>query len=397
MEHGNQPSEAFPDPLGEMPDLPHIVGRRVNLSVVHSRLALAVPQQAAPAGWREGLAQLLAWLGIDAELVEAAPARGFKQMAGWAMPAGAGDPAPVFAPWINWSPVALQQGGLPTLPRAQWVASYLLDQGIGTAARQGAMDCVLMSPHPVVCAQDEAGCPPLPRAGVMQAMIRAAKAEGRERLAIIAHAQQRGALARLLLQADRALTRDGIAVEILAIEDALGRLMRGAAAWDALIVMPDLRGIVFAMLAETTGVRGAWPMLWHGPQLKLITGEWLGDGAAPAALDASVLIHALALRLRHAGNDRAAFRLHEGWARLRDSGVTTATRGSSAPYVTELADAAFLDRLCQPLPATSRPLAAWRALSGTGGGMGGGTGGAAAKRDNFGLRIVASNSTNPLR
>lgn len=389
MEHGNQPSEAFPDLSGDMPAASHAVSRRASLSVVHSRLALALPQQPAPAGWREGLEQLLGWLGIDAELVDAAPAHRLKQMAGWAMANGAGDPASVFAPWVNWSPVAFQHGGLAVLPRAQWVASYLLDHGIGLAARQRGVDCMLMSPHPAACAQDEVGSPPLPRAAVMQAMIRAAKAEGRERLAIIVHAQQRGALARLLLQADRALTRDGIAVEILGIEDALGPLMRGAASWDALIVMPDLRSIVFAMLAEMTGVRGALPMLWHGPQLKLITGEWAGDGAAQPALDAAVLIHALALRLRHAGNDRAAFRLHEAWARLRDSGVTTATRGSSAPYVTELGDAAFLDRLCQPPPATSRPLPGWRALDGTAG--------AKAKRDKFELRIVASNSTNPLR
>lgn len=380
MEHGNQPSEAFPDPSGELPAASQMVSRRANLSMVHSRLTLALPQQPAPAGWREGLEQLLGWLGIDAELVDAPPARGFKQMAGWAMPAVAGNPAPVFAPWANWSPVALQHGGLPVLPRAQWVTSYLLDHGIGLAARQRGADCMLMSPHPSACAQDDAGSPALPRAGVMQAMIRAAKAEGRERLAIVVHAQQRGALARLLLHADRSLTRDGIAVEILAIEDALSPLMRGAASWDALIVMPDLRGIVFVMLAEMTGVRGAWPMLWHGPQLKLITSEWAGDGAAPADLDASVLIHALALRLRHAGNDRAAFRLHEAWSRLRDSGVTTATRGSSAPYVTELGDAAFLDRLCQPLPATSRPLPAWRALSRDAGG--------GSQRETIALRIV---------
>ena len=364
MEKSNQTSATLCEANGLAPDQAHALDRRARLAVVSSQLRLRQPPEPAPDDWRDSFGQLVGWLGIDAEWLTDARPRGLKQVASWANPGAVLSDAPVFAPWLCWSPTAFQHGGLSGLPRAQWVASYLLDHGIGLASRQRGVDCMLMSPHPATCVQGEADGLPQPRAAVLQAMIRAAKAEGREKLAIIVHARQRNAIAQQLLLADRALTRDGIALDIIPIEAAIAPLMRGAASWDAIIVMPDLRGFVFAMLAEASGVDGAWPMLWHGAQLSLITSEAQGEGLARRPLDAAVLIHALALCLNHAGNCHAAFRLHEAWARLRDGGVTTPARGSPAPYVTQLAETAFVDHLCKQGVTSQRPVPAWRALGG---------------------------------
>lgn len=383
MEKSSQTSDTFTNPLGSTP----CRSRRASLSLVNSPLRLAQPPEPAPDDWQQGLDGLLTWLGIDVEITVESRPRGLKQVAGWAIPAAASQGEPVFAPWLSWSPAAFQHGGVPGLPRAQWVASYLLDHGVGLASRQREIDCMLMSPHPATCIEDEAGTAPLPRTGVMKAMILAAKAEGRGKLAIIVHARQRNAIARQLLLADRTLTRDGITLEILAIEDALGPLMSGAAPWDAMIVMPDLRSIVFAMLAESTGVRGAWPMLWHGAHLSLITSEAAGEGLTRGPLDAVALIHALALSLNHAGFGHAAWRLHEAWARLRDSGVTTPVRGSAAPYVTSLSDPAFIYHLCNGMAVSKRSVPAWLAL--------GGKPSEQFRSESLALRVVASSPSGP--
>lgn len=333
------------------------------LSLVTPRFQLAEPAEPAPEDWRASLAQLLAWLRVDTEFVAPARAGRLSRMADWTLAAGKlGRPAPVFAPWIGWSPAAFQHGGLAGLPQAQYVASYLIDHARGATASKGGTDIVLMSPHPAACMGEAAGDVPGPRAGVLRAMIRAARAEGRERMAIILHARQRNAIARQLLAAGRELTRDGLELDVLTIEEALAPLMAGAPRWDAIIAMPDLRSTVFTLLAETSGVRRAWPMLWYGRGLELVTGEAPGEGASRLPLDAPALIHALALTLHEAGMGRAAWRLHDAWARLRDSGVTSAGRGSDAPYVTAVADAEFLALLCRDAAASKRPQAPWRAL-----------------------------------
>lgn len=338
---------------------------RPGLALVTARFQLAQPDQPAPDTWREGLDGLLGWLGIVAEFVPVAPSRRLPRMTDWALPAASGATrrAPVFAPWLGWSPSAFQHGGLAGMPSAQFAASYLTDQGIGRGAAQAAgIDLVLMSPHPALCATEDAGGVPMPRADVLKAMIRAARNEGREKLAIILHARQRNGIARQLLAADRALTRDGLAIEILTIEEALRPLMAGASAWDAIIAMPDLRSIVFTLLAEVTGVRGPWPMLWQGGDALLVCSEAAGEGTIRPSLDAPALVQALALVLHHSGANRAAWRLHEAWARMRDTGLTTPGRGSDAPYVNAIKDTDFIAMLCHGQAGSKRPVKPWRAL-----------------------------------
>lgn len=337
--------------------------RRAELRLVSARFRLAQPPEPAPEDWRTGLAQLLGWLGIDAELVPAAPAsaRLLPRMADWR--ARSANPAPVFAPWLGWAPSAFQNGGLPSLPAALYAASYCVEHPRAAGKGQRGLDVMLMSPHPQQCLPDDASGAPLPRAGVMGAMIRAAKAEGREKLAIIVHARQRNALARQLLSADRALTRGELAVDILTIEDALPPLMAGAMLWDAIIAMPDLRSTVFTLLAHTIGGARAWPMLWHGRGVMQVSSEVAGEGLSRPALDGPALIHALTLTLHLAGSPRAAMRLHEAWSRLRDSGVTCAGHGADAPYVTIVKDAEFLAMLCAGTAVSKRPAHRWRALN----------------------------------
>lgn len=340
------------------------------LALVQSRFRLALPPQDPPAAWQEGLTGLLDWLGIDAEFVPAARPGRLARLADWTLVPAAG--APVFAPWLGWSPVAFQHGGVPGLPQAQFVASYLVDHARGAAPGQSGADVVLMSPHPATCAMAEAGSVPTPRPAVLKAMIRTAQGQGRERLAIILHARQRNAIAAMLLAAGKGLTREGPAIEILTIEEALAPLAAARAPWDAIIAMPDLRGTVFTLLARSAGTRGAWPMLWltgsgeDGARagLRMVTSEAAGEGMRRLPLDAPALIHALALTLGAGGAGRAALRLHEAWARLRDSGVTTAGRGAEdAPYVSVVDDAAFLAMIRRDAAVSKRPQAPWRALN----------------------------------
>ena len=362
------------------------------LAVVTSRFRLMQSEQPAPDAWADGLAKLLGWLRVDAELLPPARPSRLPRMADWR----GTSVAPVFAPWTGWSPAAFQHGGIAGLPQAQYVASYLIDHArgatgsvAGIGAGQGGTDIVLMSPHPAACADDEAGSVPNPRAAVMRAMIRAARAEGRDRIAIILHARQRNTIARQLLAAGKGLTGDGLALDILAIEDALPALMSGAAPWDAVIAMPDLRSTVFTLMGHTSGVHRAWPMLWFTAEgkLRLVTSEAPGEGASRLAFDAPALIHALALSLHEAGIGRAAWRLHDAWARLRDSGVTTAGHGGDGPYVSMVDDKVFLDLLMQGGAVNKRPQRPWRALKN-------------AEIANPGsqfpqLRVVTSNLANP--
>jgi len=369
MDRANQ----IPDPAQDKAAARAALAVRPGLRLVSTGLRLAAPVAASDPQWDGPFMDLLDWLEIPLEPVAAARAPGLRKMADWARPAPTPATAPRFAPWQAISPVAWQHGGAPELPRADWAASYLYDSGIGSAARGGVIDVKLMSPHPAACAAPEPGLPPLPRPAVTRAMIRAARAEGRKRLAIIVAAGQRNALARQLLLAERELTREGLELDILAVEQAIVGLLAARPRWDGLIVMPDLRSIAFTLLAEASRIRGPWPMLWHDAQGPvLVASEALVEAGARLPLDAVVLGQALALSLRHAGKLAAAHRLHEAAARLRESGVVTAARGSPAPYVTTLDDAAFVKMLCAGPGAATRAVPSWRALgdtpaSGTGG------------------------------
>ncbi|MFM7348187.1 MAG: hypothetical protein ACKO01_01715 [Erythrobacter sp.] len=356
------------------PRLPRIVprlapkataGSAPRLAVVSNAFRLAEPRERAPQDWREHLASLLAWLGIEAEFVPTPPGSLLKRVAGLApQPHRRAATAPVFAPWTAWCPTTFQNGGIPGLPQALFVASYCLEHERAFADPRGrGTDIMLLSPHPAACTAEQAHRDALPRAGVLRAMLRAALADGRERIAILANARHRAAIQRMRLADDPRLTREDACLEIISIEESLPVLMSGSAPWDAIIAMPDLRGMVFAMLTEVTGVRGPWPMLWcTRTGITRITAEALGEGAGCLPLDSAVLVHALALALRDAGRGRAALRLHEGWARLRDSGVTTARRGDDAPYVTRVAEAEFLALICRNAAASKRAQTPWRAL-----------------------------------
>lgn len=313
------------------------LARGAGLSLVTSGLVLARPEAPAPEAWQAGLARLFGWLGIAADL--RAPAEA---------PA-----APVFAPWVATNPADFQLGGAPGLPRADFAASHLVEHARGRPLARGALDIALMSPHP-------AHCDPLPCPEVLAAMLRAARDEGRTRIAILCHARQCAALVALA-------GGEGQTVEILAIEDALPRLLRARAPWDAIIAMPEWRSTVFTLLGEANGLRRPWPMLWFaaekegGRVLRRVTCEAPGAGADPLPLDAPALVHALRLTLSETGAARAALRLHEAWARLRERGVTTAGSGAGdAPYASQVADAAFLEMLCrepvgQPAHAPAAP------------------------------------------
>ncbi len=298
--------------------------RAAGLSLVSSGLVLARPKGSAPEAWQAGLAQLCDWLGVAADLRPPAEA-----------PA-----APVFAPWLGTDSADFQLGGTAGLPHADFAASYLLEHARGRRPGRGGLDLVLMSPHPALC-------DPLPGREVLAAMLRAARNEGRTRIAVVGHARHREALAVLAggEQADTA---------ILAIEDALPRLVGGRAPWDAIIAMPAWRSTLFTLLCEANGVRRPWPMLWFTADsegaraLRRVTSEAPGAGADPLPLDAPALIHALRLTMAATGAARAAHRLHDAWTRLRERGVTTAGSGASdAPYAREVADPAFLAMLCR--------------------------------------------------
>jgi hypothetical protein len=79
--------------------------------------------------------------------------------------------------------------------------------------------------------------------------------------------------------------------------------------------------------------------------------------------------------------------VHEAAARLRDSGVVTASRGSSAPYVKTLEDAEYIAVVCAVTTSSQRAAPHWHALAASL------AGGAAARPSR--LELVASNAPSP--
>jgi hypothetical protein len=335
---------------------------RGRLQLVSSKLVLSAGTEAPPHEWQQAFEALTHAHKIAVHLAGHDRRPGLAQMRRWASGSGASQ-APLFAPWRCFSPVSLQASEtLPALPRAQWAASYLFDVGSDRPAASRAVDVMLMSPHPEQCLANEDCGAALPRLSVLSAMIRAAREEGRSALAIIVPARCCSALARRLLATDRALTQGEFKLEIVGIEDAIGRLMGGAPEWDVIIAMPELRSIVLAILAQTCGVTGPWPMLLHDRGLRLVVSEGLGDAPSHLPLDATVLIQALAIASRKAGLGYEAQCLYESWARLRDRGVVAGGRGSALPYVTAVSDGEFLELALTGPGSSARPLPAWKAL-----------------------------------
>lgn len=359
MDMAHHQSDFSPVREGRRPDKAAARGLRL----ISTGLRLAEPVAAPHSEWDTAFGKLRDWLGIALTPVAAPLAPALRKVTDWARGLAA-EPAPHFAPWHPVSPVALQPGHGPELPRADWVVSYLFEHGPGSPVRGDPLDLALFSPHPGACVAEAEGDAPLPRLAVLEAMLGAAREQGRTRLAIIVPARQRNAIARQLLLADRALTREGIELEVVAVEAVVGALHCTRPRWDGLIVMPELRSIIFALLGEGTGCKGPWPMLWHDASgaLVLAASEVLAEPGARLPLDAPVLMQTLALTLDHAGMRSAARRLHEAAARLRASGVVTSARGSAAPYAKTVSDAELVELVCTGLLPGHRPAPHWRAL-----------------------------------
>lgn len=342
---------------------------RAALQLVGERkLVLDLAAPAAPADWHDALAVLVAGHAIALEPAVAAPrAGGLRQVARWAAAAGQAAPAapaaPVFAPWQAFAPADWQNPlARAALPQAQWLASYLFDPAPPRGGASGHLDVMLASPHPAACRDDEDCHTALPRKAVLDAMIAAIRAQGRERLAIIVPARARSAMAQALLGAERALTRGEIALDIIAVEEAIGRLIRSAECWDAIIVLPEWRAIIAAVLAEISGVEGPWPLAWHDRGLVRITSEVPREAAAILPLDAAALMQGLALAAHHGGMGFAAQQLAHSWAQLRDSGVATAARPSLSPYGKQLDDADFIALAASQPHRGGRMVPGWKAL-----------------------------------
>lgn len=322
---------------------------------------------ATPDQWHEAIVRLGRWLDLDLAQIPRRQASGLQRVTSWAAAAASGREGgagadPVFAPWTYWSPVSLQQGGASALPQGHWVSSYLYDGTSGRPRRRGAVDIQLLSPLAAACLPGEDAGGPIPKLDVLRAMIGAAASEGRERTVIVTDARRHNAMIRQLLLLDRSMTRDTGQIEVLSVEDALCALVRDRSRWDAIIVLPELRSLIFAMLAQLHAVSSAWPMLWHQRGVTMICAEQLDGGAGDLAFDAPLLVQALALAARQAGLSVIAQRLVQGAARLWDCGIVTPGRGSVAPYVTEVSDDEFVELLCRSVAGGRRTVANWRAV-----------------------------------
>lgn len=337
---------------------------RPALTLVEDRLALAEPSVAPNAAWQDAMAQLVGWMKIGIQPVQD-PATGLRPRIRWPWGVHAGPAAPVFAPWLSHACTAFQDPRSQREPSpARWVASYLWDPCCSSRlVKGGTADVMLVSPHPAACRIDEESCASLPSIGLLQDMVGAARAEGRSRIAIIGYDRSQNVTARQMLSAKAKFAPEQCDLEVLAIEEALSRLTANPTSWDAIIVLPELRSLIFVLLARLTGVGGTWPMVWHGKGLALVCGETATPAAQNAPLDAALLVQTLCLVARDGGKAPAAHRLAEAWARLRDRGMVTPTRGSPAPYSVEVEDAAMVEELCRHSDLTGRPVPAWKALS----------------------------------
>lgn len=341
-----------------------VATNKAALSLVSGRLLLASSSQPVPGAWKDAIDQLAQALEIDVGWIADDQPPSLIQKARRVVGSDVASQAPIYSPWRIISPTALQMGQSGDgVTGAHWVASYLFDFGRACASQQSPVDIALMSPCPKFCVSDDAQIGSLPRLSVLANMMRAAASEGRTNLAVVVQESARATIAARLLSFDASLKDISLDVEFISIEEAVGDIQRGTFDWDAVIAMPDLRGILFAMLAQSSGVAGPWPMLWFGRGLRLITCEALQGARLSSHLDATALIQTLALLARHSGHQYAAGRLYESWAALRGNGVVTAARSSSAPYVNEIDEAAFIERACLKSSQNACSLPNWMGVA----------------------------------
>jgi len=326
---------------------------------------LALPVGAVPEDWQQGLDGVLRWLGIGLAAAPSPAARRFGQLTEWASAAGSASPAAVFAPWQTTASTSVLHPGLGRAGQATWIASFLFDYGAARLPRRRPLDVMVMSPLPWACDEVQAGQAPLPSLRLITSMIAAAKAQGRSKLAIIADAASRNTITGQLLMADRALTRAGIDIAILPVEEALRTLVRHCEPWDALIVMPQWRSVTTALLAELSGVTQPWPLMWYRRGLQRVTSEAAVPTATAPVCDAPLLVLSLAAALHAQGQTFAAHKLYDAAAQLWERGVATPGRPSESPYARNLSDAEFLQHLTLTPPAAGgRAPQPWRALAG---------------------------------
>lgn len=338
--------------------------KKVTLSLVGSGMTFARPDGEVPSVWEEAIEQITRGIGVEAHWVTNEAPSSLIERARRAVGAGSDAKVPIFAPWHAVSPTAFQLGqACEAEAGAKWVASYLFDFGPACSAKSGSVDLALMSPCPQVCVSEDAQIGQLPRLSVLAKMMRAAASEGRTNLAVVVRESARATIAARLLGFEPSLNETSFDVEFVSIEEAVMDIQRGAFDWDAVIAMPDLRGILFAMLAEHFDVPGPWPMLWFDRGLRYVTCESFAGASQPSHFDATVLIQALALVAKHSGHHYTAKRLYESWAAVRDNGVVTATRSSSALYVNEIDEAALISRATHDRYSDTRPLPSWKGLA----------------------------------
>ncbi len=339
-------------------------GAPQSLALVCNSLRLADPDETPDAEWDKAVMQLSAWLNLAILRIPSERSQTLRQRTKWPWGNRTAPEAPVFAPWVSHSCLTFQDPrGMRELFPARWVASYLWDPCAGRAGKSSAIDVMLVSPHPAACRLDEDASASLPGHRLLQDMIGAVSAEGRSRVAVIGYERSRSVTARQLLAIKPMIAGATLDLEVLTIEEILPRLARNPSCWDAIIVLPELRSLVFALLAEMTGIAGPWPMAWHSQGLAIICAETAGPALTNGPLDAALLVQALALAARGGTNAFAARRLSEGWARLRDRGLVTPTRGSPAPYATQVTDADVITRLCDGPEPAGRPVATWMAIN----------------------------------
>jgi hypothetical protein len=329
---------------------------------------LALPAGDVPDSWQQSLEGLLNWLHINLAQAPSPAARRFSHLTEWASAGGSVSQAAVFAPWQTSTTTSLFQPGAGGAGQATWIASYLFDYGAARLPRRSPLDVMVMSPLPWACEEAQAGHGPLPALRLITTMIAAAKAQGRSKLAIIVDAASRNTITSQLLMAERALTREEIAITIVPVEEALRTLVRQCEAWDALIVMPQWRSVTVALLAELSGITGPWPLLWHRRGLQRVTSEAAVPNPRATDCDAPLLVLSLVAALQEQGQGFAARKLFEAAAQLWERGVATPGRPSDAPYAHQLSDAEFLQHitLAAPAAASTRLPEQWHMLTETG-------------------------------